>query len=510
MSPGPSLRSATASGVAWNAVQMWAVRATTALAFIVISRQLQPSEFGLVALAMSVIAVLQLLSDSGMASFLIRQEELDEHSRSTAFWTSVVLAVVLAGVLVLLSVPVSGWFGEPDLAPVLQVLSIGIVLTGVNSVPTALLRRDLRFKTLAVRGTVATLVGSVVAIVLALLGAGVWALVAQNLVRGVVGIVILWTSVQWLPRVLPRWTTARSMLAFGSKLLTIDLMRQVQNRGEEFTLAGVGGSTTLGYWSVATRLMRIVTETGSSVISSVTLSTFSRLQNDRDRLHRAYRTSMTAAGLVMFPALLFMAAASPDLVPFLLGQQWATTATVAQITALTAAFSTFGYFDRQVFIAVDRLRPEVVLVAATVVAHLAIVVVLARYGLVVLAWGLLGRTLLTLPARQVLLHRVAGTPYRTVVLPCRVLLASAVMGALVAGQLWLCADLAQWLRLLLAVVVAALTYPLALLVLARPAVEEFRGDAARILSRVRRTPRRPPAADAVDELVVPDAPVSRP
>ena len=72
--PGKSLRAATASGVAWSALQTWTVRATAAGAFIVISRQLQPTEFGLVALAMSVIGVLTLLSDSGLATFIVRDK----------------------------------------------------------------------------------------------------------------------------------------------------------------------------------------------------------------------------------------------------------------------------------------------------------------------------------------------------------------------------------------------------------------------------------------------------
>ncbi|WP_432570290.1 lipopolysaccharide biosynthesis protein [Kineococcus sp. SYSU DK005] len=489
--PTSSLRRDTARGVAWTALQTWTVRATTAGAFIVISRQLQPTEFGLVALAMSVIAVLTLLSDSGLATFVVRDAELDERTRSTAFFTGVALSVVLAALLALLAGPVSALFDEPGLTPVLRVLSLGVVLTGINSVPTALLRRDMRFKSLALRGTVATFAGSAVAITLALAGAGVWALVAQSLVRGVVSVVVIWASARWVPRAVPHWGTARSMLSFGGKLLSIDLLKQVQTRGEEFVLAGVSGATALGFWTVATRLMKIVQETGSSVISSVTLSTFAKLQHDLPRLHRAYRTSMTAAGLVMFPAMLFLTATAPDLVPFLLGQQWATTGTVAQITAVTAALSTFGFFDRQVFIAVGRLRPEVVLVACTVAAHVLIVVLTVPHGLTALALGLLVRTVLTLPVRQVLLHRVAGTPYSSVLLPCRVLLAAAVMAGCVWGQQVLSAGADQWLRLLLGAAVAAVTYPVALLLVARPALEEFRGDVARVLRR-----RRSPGATA--------------
>jgi O-antigen/teichoic acid export membrane protein len=493
----PSLRTSAARGVLWSAIQIWTVRATTAGAFIVISRQLQPAEFGLVALAMSVIGVLTLLSDSGLATFVVRQKELDERTRSTAFWTSVGIALVLAALLVLLATPLSALFGEPDLAPVLRVLALGVVLTGLNSVPTALLRRDMRFKSLAVRGTIATVVGSAAAIVLALLGAGVWALVVQSLVRGALSVVIIWFSARWFPRQLPHPATARAMLSFGTKLLSIDLLIQARDRGEDFILAGISGATSLGYWSVATRLMRIVQETGSSVISSVTTPTFAKLQDDRPRLYRAYRTSMTAAGVVMFPAMLFLAATSTELIPFLLGRQWATTATIAQITTLTAVLGVFSYFDRQVVVAIDRLRPEIVLVAVIVVTHLGLAALAAPHGLLAVAVVLFARTAVFLPVRQIVLHRVAGVPYSSLVQPARVLLAALVMAGAVELEMRFTSALPTWARLLVAAVTAVVVYAAALLVVARPVVREFTGDLRRLGRGGRSGAATPPQPGAV-------------
>ncbi|MFD0484855.1 lipopolysaccharide biosynthesis protein [Kineococcus sp. GCM10028916] len=497
MSATPSLRTKAAHGVLWSAIQIWTVRATTAGAFIVIGRQLQPAEFGLVALAMSVIGVLTLLSDSGLATFIVRQKDLDERTRSTAFWTSMGIAVVLAALLALLATPVSALFGTPALAPVLRVLSLGVVLTGLNSVPTALLRREMRFKSLAVRGTIATVSGSVVAIVLALMGAGVWALVAQSLLRGLISVVIIWTSAHWFPKQLPHPATSRAMLSFGTKLLSIDLLIQARDRGEEFVLAGISGATTLGYWSVATRLMRIIQETGSSVISSVTTPTFAKLQDDRPRLYRAYETSMTAAGMVMFPAMLFLTVTSTELIPFLLGKQWATTATVAQITTLTAVLGVFSYFDRQVVVAINRLRPEIVLVAVIVATHLGLTALTASHGLVAVALALFARTAVFLPIRQIVLHRVAGVPYRCLVQPMRVLLAASIMAGVVVLELQFTGGLATWASLLVAAVTAGVVYVAALLLVARPVVREFGGDLRRLRGGGRKNAASPPEPGAV-------------
>nr|WP_281372910.1 lipopolysaccharide biosynthesis protein [Kineococcus aurantiacus] len=452
----------------WTAAQMWFVRATTAAAFIVIGRQLQPSEFGLVALAMSVIAVLQLLSDTGMANYLVRSQHVDERHRSTAFWTSLVLAGALAGLLALLAGALAHLFHEDDLAPVLRWLALTMVLTGLGSVPNALLRRDMQFKSLAVRGAVATVVGSVVAIVLALAGAGVWALVAQNLVRGAVTVVITWTVVRWRPHFVLDRSEARSMLSFGTKLMGMDLLLNARSRGTDFVLAGMGSSVLLGYWSIANRLVKIIQDTGSSVVSTVATPAFAKLQGDRERLARAYSTAMYSAGLVMFPATLFLTVTSPDLVPLLLGQQWADAAQVAQIVAATAALAVFSQFDRSIFIAVDRLRPEMVMVAGIVVSHVVIVVLLVPHGLTWVALGLLARQVLSLPVRQLVIRREAGIPLRSTVPALRVLLASLVMAGALVGAGALAHGVDTWVRVVVQVLVAALVYPPALWLVARP------------------------------------------
>ena len=475
-----SLRTSAASGVVWSAVQIWTVRLTTAGAFIVLSRQLLPKEFGLVALAMAVISVLSLFGDSGVPVYVQRAKEIDKITLSTAFWTTFGLGVVLAGLLALLAVPVAALFDSPGLTPVLQVLSIGLVLNSLNSIQSALLKRQMRFKTLAIRGTIATVIGSVVAIAMALNGFGVWALVAQSLVRSGVSVIIIWTAVSWYPTF--TWSRARAgeMIGFGSKLLTISLLMTLRDRGEDFLLAGLSGTTVLGLWSVANRLVRIIQETGSSVVSSVATPAFAKLQDEPKRLYRAYETSMVATSTIMFPALGLLAVISPVLVPTLLGQQWQQTAEAAQIIAATAIVGVFVYFDRPVFVAFNRLRPEIVLVAFIVVAHLSIVVLVAPMGLTPLALALLARSLVTWPIRMVVLHRSTGVPYRSVLRPLRVLAAAAVMAGAVVLSLAIIGDGSDWLKIGVSVAVAALVYPAALTVLARSVVVELVADVKRV------------------------------
>lgn len=480
-----SLRADAASGVVWTAVQIWTVRIATAAAFIVLSRQLQPMEFGLVALAMAVINVLNLFGDSGISTYVQRAKSIDRVTLSTAFWTNLIISTVLAGGLALLAQPVATVFDSPDLVPVLRVLSIGLILNGLNALPSALLKRQMRFKTLAIRGTTATIAGSAVAVWMALNGYGVWALVAQSLVRSTLAVVIIWAASRWWPGFSWSSMRAKEMLSFGGQILTISLLGTIRDRGEDFVLAGTGGTTVLGLWAVANRLVRIIQEVGGAIVSSVATTAFARLQDDRPRLYRAYSASIASSGAILFPAFLLLAVISRDFVPLVLGSQWTSTGEIAQFVALATAFTVFSYFDRPVFVAVNRLRPELVLVATSVVLHLTIVVVFARFGLLVLAVALTARAAVLVPTRVIALHRFTGMPWRAWVPGLRVLAAAASMAVLAQIGLFIAADQNVWWRCAVPVGIAAVTYLPLLRLCARPTLSSIVRDVRSIRGRGR-------------------------
>lgn len=456
----------------WSAIQVWLSRSMGAIAFVVLGRQLGPAEFGLVALATAVITVLTLVTENGLATYVVRKSDLSQATTDTAFWVSVSLALGLAIGVFASASALAALFDAPGLVDVLRSLSGVLVVAGIGSVPSALLRREMNFRVLALRSSVAALVGGVVAVVLALGGAGVWALVAQALSTAVVSAAILWTSTSWRPRGSFSWSEGVQIFSFGLRIMAIDLLVQSRERGEEFIIAGTLSSYLLGFWAVSTKLVKLVQDTGSQVVSAVATPTFARLQHDTDRLYRGYKVSMVATGFVLFPAMFFLAATSSELVPFVLGDQWARTAEVAQVASLTAAVGVFSYFDRSLCIAVDKLRAELILVFFIVASHIGVVLVLAPYGLRAIAYGILARQLLTLPIRQAVLHRVVGVPYSCIVPAARLFVAAAVAGV----GAWATVSLVPWsavVSLGLAAGVMCVSFVVAGLVIARSPMTEF-------------------------------------
>lgn len=459
------MRARAMDGALWIAAATWLVRILSTVTFVFVGRHLTPAAFGLVALANAFVLLLGILTSSGFATYLVRAPRIGRRLFSTAFWTSAGIGLVLYLLLLLAAPLLSTAFREPALRDVVRWLAVVVVVNGLASAPQAMLQREFRFRQLALRTIAASVIGSVVAIVLAALGAGVWALVAQSVITACVSTIAIWAASPMRAALVFSVADMRRILGFGGQMLLTDLLLQARDRGEEFTLGLVGSATVLGQWSVASRLVKLVQDTATQVINQVSTPSLARLQGDPARLHRGYATSMAAAGALLFPVMGWFALMSRDLVPLVMGEQWRSTAAVASIIAITACFAAFTYFDRPMFAIADRLAVEIVLVVVIVVLHLAVTVLLAPWGLTALALGLLGRNVVTLPLRQWALHRFVGVPYTAVLATLRILLAAAVAVGAAAlavqgADRLLSSD--AWVRLGVSAVVTALVYLVAL------------------------------------------------
>lgn len=494
-SPAPvrSLRQQALAGVFWTTAQKWLMKVSTLLAFILLGRLLTPIEFGVVALAMTIITVLTVVTDAGLAPWLVQHRSLTAASTSTAFWVSLVLGIVLSGALAAVSGPIADALDSPQLRVILPALAATLAIAGLSSVPAALLSRDLRFRDLAIRQVVATLLSVVVAVVLAFAGAGVWALVAQTLVRVVVAAVILWWRTDFRPCAVFSPSEARSMAAFGSKSLFVQLGNAFRTQGESFVIGIVIGTVALGYWTIASRLVNVVVELCSSAVGIVAQPVFAQMQDDRSRLGRAFERALSASTLVLVPVIIAMSLVSRDLVPLLFGPQWVVSADIAAVLAVATLFLVLGNVPRSALIATGFIGTELALTLVTVVGQVAVVLVLAERGLLAVAAGLTAFAILLWPVRIVIVRLVLGISVATSAQSLALLLA----GGLAAGAVLLVdlnAEPTGLVRVAIVLVLGGAVYVGAAWLLARRIFREV-VDALVSTVRGRRRRREPSATD---------------
>ena len=229
--------------------------------------------------------------------------------------------MLLAGI----SVALSGFWaranGIPELEPIIDVLSITIVLWALSLVQRAQLEREMEFKKLAVRSNVATLIGGVVGVCAALAGAGVWALVAQQLTYTAVSTVLFVAIGRWRPRFHFSVQHARELFGFSVDVFFANLAGFLSRRGDVMFMGLFFSPVVVGIYRLADRLVDTVLEITVRPVSVTRLPHFSRLQDDRPGLRTSVAAYMRLTLLLAVPTMMVMAACSQYLLA-LLGSEW--------------------------------------------------------------------------------------------------------------------------------------------------------------------------------------------
>jgi O-antigen/teichoic acid export membrane protein len=432
----------------WVVLEQWSTKFVSLAMFALMARLLAPEDFGLLALATAFIAVLKSFVDSGFSKALIQKKELGEKDAATAFWTSLAISVVLYGLLVLTAPMIASAMDVPELELVLIVLGATLPISALSRIPAALLSREFAFKSLSVRAIAGTLAGSVVALPMALLGAGVWALVAQTIVETLTAVIVLWTATSWRPGFSYSFTALRSLGKTGISLLGIDLLDTVQAQIDKFIVGALFSTTELGVYSLAQRLGVALQEVITTVIARLSLPTFSRVQEDLPRVHRIFRQLTFTTATVSFPVFALVAVLSTQLIPFVFGPGWEEAIPLVWIMAGGWAFASVAMFDRGALVGTGHAGAAFSLALIQNAISILLVFLFAPFGLTGIAFSRFGR-LVTWPIRLFALNRYVKLPvwrYVWQVLRCVLAVAPVVVAiALLQMTPWAQMEHSFWL-----------------------------------------------------------------
>lgn len=447
------------AGVVWLTAQRWVIRLLGFVTIAVLTRLLSPEDFGTVAAASTVLPFFFLLADLGFAAYIVQARTADQRTLSTAFWFSLCAGIVLAALMAAISPLLGVIFRDEGVVPVIQALSLWVVITAVGSVPMALLRRQMRFRTLALQGAAAAGVAQVLAMAAALGGLGVWALVVQSLAAPAVTTVLAWGTTRWHPSRAFSWPELRTMAGFGGQVLGVEFVAMLRAWGEAAIISAVLGIGALGYMSVAQRLVQVVQDLTGSAVIPVTTVAFSKIRETPERLREAYLRALRILYAALSLPLTILAVTAPLVVPIVFGDGWDQSFAVAQILSLAGVLTVSAALDHGLFYGLGK--PGTWFWYAIVIDGLTIATtaVLAQFGLVAIAWGFLGVCLIATASRWFLTGRLLGVPVRTIATPfCYLVTAVLAAGAAGLGTLYLMRGITPFVVVLVAAVVMAIIH----------------------------------------------------
>jgi polysaccharide transporter, PST family len=482
--PAEAVSRSAVRGVAWLGIERVVDQFLAFAVFVVLGRLLDPHDFGVMAAATVVVFFLRVLVNTGFARALVQRGELTEEHVDAAFWMSLATGVLLA-ILTILSAPLlSDLFDEPDLAPVVRALSVVFVLAGLEGTQSALADRRMAFGVQATRRFIASIVSAAVGLGLAFGGAGVWALVGQLIALEATLVVALWSLTQWRPRLRFSWAHFHDLFAFGTNYVGIRALFNLSQNADNFLIGWILGPIALGFYVIAYRVLFVLTELVTQAVNQVALPTFSRFQDDRDRLHDAFYSAVTVGATAGWPVFAGLALVADRLIPFLFGDKWHASVPVMEALAATGAIQVVTVFTQNLAIATGHVRSEFRWSLFTTGVQLAAFAVTAHLGIVAVALGLGIANLVLWPMRVVrvaLLTGISPLGYaRRLVGPA---LATALMAAVVFAIQRALASAADGPALLAEVAAGVLTYALVLPLVARDAFAKLRNSMALVLAR---------------------------
>ncbi len=406
--PKRSLRREAASGVAWSTLQTIGMRIISLAVFLVLARLLSPHQFGLVSLAAVFVSLLEVFVEQGFSQAIIQRKVLEPGHLDTAFWSCLGMGIALSVVAFALAGPTASLLGEPHLAPILRGLSPTLALTGLASVAEAILRRELRFRSLAARTMFGAAAGGVVGVTAAVAGLGAWALVYQLLATAIAQTIVIWIAVPWRPGREVRWDRFKDLFGFGVNVVGINLLNFLNRQSDDLLIAGVLGTTALGYYTVAYRILLMLTEVMTRTIDAVTLPTFSRIQDDLARVGRAYLMATRISSAIATPVFLALAALAPEVIPVVFGAKWEPSVEVMQILAFIGLLHAAIYFSGSVLLSIGKPRQALLISVANATTNVIGFAIAAHWGIAAVAAAYVIRGYLLSPLPVYLVKRAVG------------------------------------------------------------------------------------------------------
>jgi O-antigen/teichoic acid export membrane protein len=324
---------AFARSVRDNMVAEFLVQALRVGGMVLLARALSPNDFGLFKILVVVSTFAMLVNEAGIPDALIQRRDLTPAHHATAWWMSIGLAVLTAGLLYCGAPVLARLMKMPGLSQGTRLLCIPFLLEGAAVTPNARLRRDLRFGALAAADVLAELSFLAVALGLLWYRLPAWSLAGGLAARFAAHAATVLIAGGKTPLGLPTSRAARDLSLFGAKVLggrTVDAL----SSNVDFLLIGrLLGSSALGFYSMAWDLLRFVPDRVFRIAGRVTLPTFCHLQDQTDQLARAYLNFCSYLSRIILPIVLCAAIAAPELIKTIYGPKWLPAAVPMQLLA---------------------------------------------------------------------------------------------------------------------------------------------------------------------------------
>lgn len=333
----PVSKNKVISSLIWKFLERGGVQGVQFVLSIILARLVTPEDYGVIAILLVFIQIATVFIQSGFNTALIQKKESDDLDFSSIFYLSLFVAGILYVILFFASPFVAGFYKSDELTKLLRVISLTLFFGAVNSVQNAYVSKTMQFRRFFFSSMGAVIGSGIVGIVMAYKGFGVWALVAQQLVRDFLICIILWFTVKWRPKFIFSFERVKSLFSFGWKLLVSGLLDTIFRNIYNLIVGRIYNKEILGYFNRGHQFPQVIATNLDGSIQSVMLPTLSSHNDDVAEVKRITRRSISMSAFVLMPCMFGLAAVAEPLVKVLLTDKWLPCVPFLQLACISYA-----------------------------------------------------------------------------------------------------------------------------------------------------------------------------
>lgn len=378
---------------------------------VVLARFLSPEDFGIVATAMVVISFGQMLWDAGLSKALIQTEEDAEDAAHVVFWTNLVLGCVIYLALLVSAPGVAVFFSSPASASVLRVLGLTTVISALTSVQTSLYIRDMNFRRLMWVKLLTAFVPGLFSIPMAMVGYGVWALVAGSLVGQTLNLILLWHHSHWRPAFRYDFRLARKLIRFGAWILMEAVAGWFQVWGDSLVVGKFLGVKELGVYRLGWTVSSMIYDLVLSPMQRIVYPAFSRMQNDREALIHFFHKAIRLSIAITIPVGLGLFLTGAELSDVLFDGKWEGLGSVIGVIGLMLAIGSMTGLNQDIYRALGKPHVNAIFTCIQLCYYLPAYYFAAQQGLFTFIYVRLAVCIVALPMNIYLCRRMLGTAW---------------------------------------------------------------------------------------------------
>lgn len=343
-----------AGGLFWSYGERIMAQLVSLIVSIVLARLLDPENYGVISIVMIFITLCDAIVTGGFGNAIVQKKEADELDVNTMLICSIVSSLLMYIILFLLAPHIADFYQMEIICPILRVLGLRLLISGVNSIQRAWIQKRMLFKRFFISTSFGTIISAIVGISMAYKGTGAWALVGQYLTNSFIDTIVLFLVNDWRPKLQFSFERAKQMLSYGWKVLLTTVVYTIESDLRSLIVGKQFGSADLAYYDQGKKFPNLLVSNINTSISNVMFPVLSKNQDNIERMKAICRRSIKTSTYLLAPLLLGLIAVSNEFVRVILSEKWLPCVPFLQILTLVYLVRPLTTTDQQAIMSIGR------------------------------------------------------------------------------------------------------------------------------------------------------------